>query len=80
MNKKYLFIVVFLLAGLFQISEASYSFIVMVKYPFMTDHYGEDSLGNVILVSDSLAGFIPIKAIIFKTEIDSLYQESVTND
>ncbi len=78
--KKYLIIGLILLTCSLQIAEASYSFRVVVKYPFITEHYIEDSLGNIIVISDSLVRFMPINGIIFKTETESLYQQSVTND
>ena len=81
MCRKSLFIIlIYLFAGFLQISEARYSFRVVVKYPFITERYGEDSLGNAVLISDSLARFIPLRAIIFKAETESLYHESATND
>jgi hypothetical protein len=81
MSKKYLFfILIYVLSGFFQISEAGYSLKVIVKYPFTSEHFGYDSLGNPTLISDSLVRCRPIKVIIFQTEKDSLYQEGVTND
>lgn len=59
---------------------ASYSFRTVIKYPFASAHYEYDSLGNMILIVDSLARFKPIKPIIFRTETESLYQVSATND
>jgi len=80
MNKKYLLVVVLLLGGFLRIAGAVYSFKVMIKYPFITEYYGDDSSGNVVVISDSLARRVPIRPIIFRTETESLYQENVTND
>lgn len=56
--------------------NANYSFKITIKHPFLTEHY--DSLGNVI--SDSFARFMKVKPIIYRSEIDSVYSESETND
>jgi hypothetical protein len=77
-NKIFIIGLICLISGFVQRSEASYSFRVIVKYPFASNYY-YDSLGNVVS-TDSLARFIPIKTIIFRTEAESLYQEGVTND
>ncbi|MEO0190634.1 MAG: hypothetical protein ABIL18_06610, partial [candidate division WOR-3 bacterium] len=59
-----------------QMLEASYSFRIIVKYPFSSERY--DRMGNI--VSDSLVQFRPVTAIIFRSETESLYYESATND
>ncbi len=78
MSKKIGVLVIWLSLVSMQMLEANYSFRVIAKHPFVSrQHY--DSLGNVVFV-DSLARFIPLRAIIFRTETESLYHESTTND
>jgi len=76
MSKKISVLGIWLFLVFVQLLEATYSFKVIVKYPFTSEH--SDTLGNV--TSDSLTRFRPIKAILFRTEAESSYQESVTND
>lgn len=77
MNKKSTSLILFYLAlGLITYSEADYSFKIIVKYPFASAKY--DSIGNII-GADSLVRFRPVKPIIFRTESESLYQESKTD-
>ncbi len=77
MNKKSTSIVLFYLAlGFLTYSEANYSFKVIVKYPFASAKY--DSMHQII-GADSMVRFRPLKVIIFRTETESLYQESVTD-
>ena len=78
MSKKIAVLVIWLSLVSMQMLGANYSFRVIAKHPFVSrQHY--DSLGNVVFV-DSLARFIPVRAIIFKAETESLYHESATND
>ena len=69
----------YVLLGFATISEASYSFKIIVKYPFTVEYIKTDSVGNLIIIVDSLTRFRPLKPIIFRTETESLYQESITD-
>ncbi len=75
MSKKIGVLVIWLFFVSMQMLEANYSFKVIVKYPFASEHY--DTLGNI--VSDSLVRFRPIKPIIFRSETESLYYESIAD-
>ncbi len=61
---------------LINFGEADYSFKVVVKYPFSSEHF--DTLGN--WVSDSLVRYREIKVTIYRTGlIESLSQEQITD-
>lgn len=62
-RKKFLFCIMFFL--LTKSFEGEYSFKTIVKRPFVSEYCALDSAGNIVIISDSLARYLPLKAIIF---------------
>jgi len=76
MLKRLLTLVVCALSAVISFGEASHSVHLVVKRPFVSEHY--DTTGNVI--SDSLARGYPIRVTVLRSEEESLSQTSATDD